>query len=986
MSGIPSPNEVSASFDDPPLSDNTAYGYNTGGIQDAYNNNEGVVANNDASIGNMNNNRNIVNINLGLEEMVKNLSDLRCELGKRKNFLFEDGKRPQYVESSYETKVKALKQEISTLRFDLSTENDLRKKLEVEAQRCREELDAAIERKHSELRQQMHKVESLERDISALKSRLSVEESEAQRRCRELEDMWNRKRGELHDHQDKVRSLEMEISSLQFKLAGVEDLALRRREEIINVLEEKRHALQKERNEVERLDKEVSSLKADISEVNRRKSESEAEIQRQHEELGAEYEKERRASIEMKTAYEKEVEEQKNCISALVRRREEVEREVQQERQERENLIEEQRCALVDMQEQCGKVVADQNNEISILESKLVEVVRCGSEFEAEAQKKRQELEVALAGQLRQVQDQRNMIAEHHKEISRLQSQLSGEINYRKEVEEAAQVEYKKLEAAIDENCQSYLARMEEQKTFYEKSVRDQKEETLRLNTNISQQTEMLEKAKQERKELETSLASQDLLLKNTLKQKTAYEQVIQDHRKEIYTLNSEISKGKDEILGLKSVLSEERRDHHESQMIAKREDERERKKLEAEFEKKHCALLEEKESYKTKLEKQKEEIATLKSKLSAEIVCKVEVEENSKKELKKLETEVEKERHEIYNLRITYENDIEKQKKETFTFRDKLAKEIRLRAIVEGKAKLDLQKLEAIVEEKHCVIIDMKTTHEKEIQRQKEDLVALLQLFSRRTSTVEDSIPNVNMIYSFGKALDDFLDQSSQGSGLDHIASYAEQILKLITFRSKSSGSKNHVALFILEGIQIFKEQDCAYLQAIDMNINTAEQGCALSKNAIDFCSLLLDPSCDGQEISEHASELRSIATRAAVAATEASGMFRNIRTTLLGAIRHIGQTFETIPGFQPKFTDPESSILQNIVDGLFTLYKSVDLFAGWVVDMETNLKVIEGQSMSDTTPPRVITINKRWEEVGHDYASYKLKIGRLRSLRGLY
>lgn len=254
---------------------------------------------------------------------------------------------------------------------------------------------------------------------------------------------------------------------------------------------------------------------------------------------------------------------------------------------------------------------------------------------------------------------------------------------------------------------------------------------------------------------------------------------------------------------------------------------------------------------------------------------------------------------------------------------------------------------------------------------------------FNQFKSKVQLDPEKIKMAISVEEALSDFLEASNNNFDLDTIVKGAKDYLEFITSRNEYQ-SEQPVVIVVIKSMQ---NQDTAYYSAIDKSIETAEQGCAFSADAIDLCAAILDPACNAQDLKKHASEMRSTANKAVAAATDACKLFRAIRQELFKISRGIPDVNASIgrgvalPDPATIRLDPKTcDDLRKAIDGLFKLAKSVDLFANWWLNIETALKVIETQSLSGAGPIRVKGIRRRWEVVSKDYGDYKLGICRLR------
>lgn len=247
------------------------------------------------------------------------------------------------------------------------------------------------------------------------------------------------------------------------------------------------------------------------------------------------------------------------------------------------------------------------------------------------------------------------------------------------------------------------------------------------------------------------------------------------------------------------------------------------------------------------------------------------------------------------------------------------------------------------------------------------------------KTSTASEPPPSLE------EALNNFVKISEQDLRLDAIAAGAEESSKFISFWSQFK-SENPVVIVVVDSIQ---KQGSAYYSAIEESIGTAEAGVAFSADAIDLCENLLNPRWNRQELVQYASEMRSTASKAVAAATEARDLFGGVRTGLYEIVKDIEEA-NAVPQASKASREPslevsrpnhiDATTINKAIDGLMKLAKNVDGFANWWVNMETTLQIIESQAKSGSNTFRVRNTKRRWEDVSREYMDYKIKISRVR------
>jgi hypothetical protein len=92
---------------------------------------------------------------------------------------------------------------------------------------------------------------------------------------------------------------------------------------------------------------------------------------------------------------------------------------------------------------------------------------------------------------------------------------------------------------------------------------------------------------------------------------------------------------------------------------------------------------------------------------------------------------------------------------------------------------------------------------------------------------------------------------------------------------------------------IQDVRKQSQVYCKAIDMSVQTADDGCAFSTEAIDLCDFLLSEDNTAEDLVDFISEMRETAVAAHRAATKTSEKFRSVRTGLFEVGSHCPASF---------------------------------------------------------------------------------------------
>jgi len=213
----------------------------------------------------------------------------------------------------------------------------------------------------------------------------------------------------------------------------------------------------------------------------------------------------------------------------------------------------------------------------------------------------------------------------------------------------------------------------------------------------------------------------------------------------------------------------------------------------------------------------------------------------------------------------------------------------------------------------------------------------------------------------------------------------------------------------FLKDFVKGMQKHGAKYREAIDMSIQTAQDGLTFSAAAIDLCDFLLDPDVKPDELREYVLGMQDTAKRARDDSTNTLANFRLVHVGLMEMTKQIptemnilkregGQQKRFVfrlPFFgrvsestiEPKKRDVkiEAAIaeLHEATQGLRKLSESVDGFLAWWVGMETLLSTANSRAFSlnyeKVRESKVVTMRKGWGRINEEYRRYNAKIVQL-------
>ncbi|KIM23312.1 hypothetical protein M408DRAFT_28002 [Serendipita vermifera MAFF 305830] len=234
-------------------------------------------------------------------------------------------------------------------------------------------------------------------------------------------------------------------------------------------------------------------------------------------------------------------------------------------------------------------------------------------------------------------------------------------------------------------------------------------------------------------------------------------------------------------------------------------------------------------------------------------------------------------------------------------------------------------------------------------------------------------------------------LEVSSPRRILNSIVYNAFKCMQIIEPWRRASSNNPALSKVILDICQFSSN----YYDAIDISIDTAQNGYQFSDDVIELCGFLLNETIDIEELREYIDDMKSKAQDAWEECTAALTKFRKVRQDLLEIMKRVPKEVLEVDTTKPSIripcfgeqageerdmglVDAVSELDLAIID-LGTLSTSVDRFVNWWADMETVLRNMEEKG-SDLQPKknklRVRQLRKTWTGVREDYKQYKKKI----------